>query len=916
MFKEYKEGIQHAVSSNQVTANLLASVVREHQGAATEVLRSYATRPLLVAATKKKDLNGAMAHLADLKRSDPQVDIAFITDPAGVIWVNYPVQTEALGKKYPCRGWPTATMTEWKPYVSEVHKRTTGEQGLAVALCAPILDEKGTIIGIVGAAQTTGFFGKIVSDLGISQDTKITLTDREGQVIYSNRFPYAGEIIRYPSFAFVKQTLRGERGDVEVRDASDEGRIRFVSFAPVKEIGWSVIAEKEKGAVLRSRFDYFLHIGAISGLIFALVLFSMVFLKKRYEQSLALLHVEGELVERERRFSAMMDNLNMMWVEFDRDGTVSSLNPFTLKLTGYSLEEVIGKNWASTFTPERTREAVGKAIQDLFDKGLHVHDEYPILTKAGEERLISWNNTVLMNADKKAVGAIAIGEDITERTRAEKERLLLAAAVDQTVDALAITDAKGRIVYANAAFERINFLRRDELLGKRYDEIPAEGLDHTIRDAQTLGKGWAGHLAKRGRDGIIRELEVTLSPVHDDSGDIRCYVVVERDVTHEINIQRRLRQTQKMEALGRLAGGIAHDFNNILMPIIINTDLALFDVKQGGPAENCLRLISEAANRGKEMVKQILTFSRPKEQERRAARLAPVVREALDFLRTFLPKNIEVRVDIKAEASVVMADTTQMYQVVMNLCSNATQSMQDQGGVLEVRLEETAITPEAAEEHPELIPGLYVKLVVTDTGHGMAPGVIDRAFDPFFTTRKPGEGTGMGLSVVHGIVQSHGGMIIAESNVGTGSTFTVFLPLSKATVTAEEQVPNTIPKGSERILLIDDEKIQVQSATLMLERLGYRVTATTDSQEGLALFQAEPNGFDLVVTDQTMPGMTGVRLAEEILRIRPDIPVILYTGYSQSIDEGRVKTLGIRELMLKPFGVRDMAEAIRRVLNT
>jgi len=242
--------------------------------------------------------------------------------------------------------------------------------------------------------------------------------------------------------------------------------------------------------------------------------------------------------------------------------------------------------------------------------------------------------------------------------------------------------------------------------------------------------------------------------------------------------------------------------------------------------------------------------------------------------------------------------------------------MQDQGGVLEVRLEETAITPEAAEEHPELIPGLYVKLVVTDTGHGMAPGVIDRAFDPFFTTRKPGEGTGMGLSVVHGIVQSHGGMIIAESNVGTGSTFTVFLPLSKATVTAEEQVPNTIPKGSERILLIDDEKIQVQSATLMLERLGYRVTATTDSQEGLALFQAEPNGFDLVVTDQTMPGMTGVRLAEEILRIRPDIPVILYTGYSQSIDEGRVKTLGIRELMLKPFGVRDMAEAIRRVLNT
>lgn len=388
------------------------------------------------------------------------------------------------------------------------------------------------------------------------------------------------------------------------------------------------------------------------------------------------------------------------------------------------------------------------------------------------------------------------------------------------------------------------------------------------------------------------------------------------DRTERAQTEQRIRQMQKMEGLGTLAGGIAHDFNNILMPIIINAELALLDVKQGVlPSPKYMQLVKEAAARGQELVKQIITFSRQREQPRQPVDIKPVIKEALKFLRSSIPKNIEMQISIDGEPAVVLADPTQVHQVLMNLCSNAAYAMRGKVGILRVSLTRVEIDPERAARQMEVKPGPYLRLTVSDTGHGMDPEIRERAFDPFFTTKKAGEGTGMGLAVVHGIVKSHEGAIALESAVGKGTTVHVFLPLVQAEATPKDGSPGPIPTGKERILLIDDEEIQVRTLQHMLERLGYRVVAKTRAPEALEAFRMQPDAFDLVITDQTMPELTGATLAREVLRVRPDMPVILYTGYSETFHEEEARSIGIRDFTLKPLTVRDLAERIRKALQ-
>ncbi len=436
-----------------------------------------------------------------------------------------------------------------------------------------------------------------------------------------------------------------------------------------------------------------------------------------------------------------------------------------------------------------------------------------------------------------------------------------------------------------------------------------------MREALDAGKVWNWHLNRRMRDGQVCELELAVSPIRDASGRPIHAIAVERDVTQEAILEERIRQWQKMEALGTLAGGIAHDFNNILLPILINTELTLAGEKPDSPTAHRLNQVLEAARRGKDMVRQIITFSRQKEQERRPVEIAPIIRESMKFLRVSLPKSVEVSERIEAGSAMAVADPTQVHQVLMNLGSNAAHAMREKGGTLEVGLSAVSLDEEATARHIDLKPGSYLKLTVRDTGHGMAPEVMSRVFEPFFTTKKQGEGVGMGLAVVHGIVKSHGGAISVASELGKGTTFTIFLPRIVGAGQAGEDASQPISGGTERILFVDDEDIQVRAMNKLLEHLGYRVVGLSDPKAALELFGRQPGSFDLAIMDQTMPGMAGIDLAREMLKIRPGLPIILCTGYSESADEQQALASGVRAFMLKPFSVREIAQTIRRVLH-
>lgn len=380
-------------------------------------------------------------------------------------------------------------------------------------------------------------------------------------------------------------------------------------------------------------------------------------------------------------------------------------------------------------------------------------------------------------------------------------------------------------------------------------------------------------------------------------------------------LEAQLRQAHKMESIGTLAGGIAHEFNNIIGIIIGNTEIALYENMQGYSAQHNLEEVLNACLRAEEVVKQILTFSRQSEQEKGPLQVSLVLQEALHLLHATLPTTIEIRKKIDSQFGTILADPTQIQQVLMNLCTNAAHAMCEDSGVLEVRLVDLYIDADVATQYPDLNPGPYVRLTVSDTGHGMEPEIIERIFDPYFTTKKPDEGTGMGLAVVHGIVKSHGGTITVESKVGEGTTFHIFFPRIERELTFKTEVPEHFLMGNERVLFVDDEQAIVDMGKQMLEALGYKVVAKTSSTEALEAFRAHPDKFDIVITDQTMPHITGEMLAKKLMRIRHDIPIILCTGYSKVITEEKAKAMGIREFVMKPIVTRDIAETIRNVLD-
>jgi len=498
--------------------------------------------------------------------------------------------------------------------------------------------------------------------------------------------------------------------------------------------------------------------------------------------------------------------------------------------------------------------------------------------------------------------------------------------VDQAVDAFFLHDKNGRILDVNKrACDSLGY-SREELLSMSVEEIDCQAVNEAYREKIWRNMIFGSPITLEGehcrKNGTSFPVEVKLGLLEIDGQTV--YMALARDISErrqaeadKQKLETQLQQAQKMESIGTLAGGIAHDFNNILTPIFGYLELAVNELPEEGTVRRYLGEVEQAAERAKDLVRQILTFSRQGGEDRTPIQIHMIVKEALKLLRASIPTTIEIRQNIDPYCGYAMANPTQIHQVLMNLCTNAYYSMRDTGGVLGVTLAPFHVGKEDVAKNIHLTPGEYLRLAVSDTGHGMDKAILSRIFEPYFTTKLPGEGTGMGLSVVHGIVKYHGGFVTAYSESGKGSTFHVYLPVIDVLAEEKTGTDALIPraKDGEHIMIVDDEEHVITMVEEILGELGYRVTAFSDPTTALEVFREDPDAFDLVITDMTMPKLTGYVLARELMDVRKNVPVLMCTGYSEIINEQQAKEIGIRRFIMKPFATRIMARAIREAIE-
>ncbi|MFP4499382.1 MAG: ATP-binding protein [Candidatus Hydrogenedentota bacterium] len=511
--------------------------------------------------------------------------------------------------------------------------------------------------------------------------------------------------------------------------------------------------------------------------------------------------------------------------------------------------------------------------------------------------------------------------DVTSQENAHRVQHLLATAIDHTTEGVVLTDTHGVIQYANRAFLDITGYELPELLN--HDASMLASTRHSERFFYRMfehlrkGETWTGDLLNRHKDGNDYELRMSISPIADSQGVITHYIALCQDVTKEKECQQRLQQSQKLEAMGTLACGIAHDFNNSLS--IINGYTQLVAAALDPDSKQCqdLEQVLNAANRAGDLVRQVLTFSREEEDFTKPLRLDIVVKEVGRFLEMAFPATIEFTYDNIMRDAIIKGDATQLHQVVINLCTNARDAMAENGGALDVALEEVTEREVAAAGIHGAAEGPYYRLTISDTGPGMAPEVVDHIFEPFYTTKSWAKGTGLGLWNVEKFVTHHGGAIHCESTPGVGTTFRVFFPVHRQPSAKPSSAGSQIaPTGNgERLLVVDDEERILHILERMLGSLKYDVTACMDPREALALFQRDPNAFDLLVTDEVMPHLIGSELARQARALHPDLPILLITGYSDRLTAQRVQRIGIDRVLIKPLNKHELAQTVSVLLT-
>ena len=601
-------------------------------------------------------------------------------------------------------------------------------------------------------------------------------------------------------------------------------------------------------------------------------------------------------------------------------------NPAICSFLGYSREELINMR-VHDIHPQKDLEWVMEKFQAQARGGQLLAEQIPCLHKEGHTVFADIRSSRVQLGDQSYMAGFFA--DITQRMGIQQalneQVLFLQTLIDTLPHPIFYKDNQGRYLGCNRAFEQFTRMPKEKLVGKSVFDVAPKDLAEIYNSADKAllesRRPQIYEASVRYADGSRREVIFNKAVFYRQDGTLAGLVGAMIDITERKRAEeektlreKQLRQSQKMEAIGTLAGGIAHDFNNILSGIVGYTEIALHDLPGDSPLAGYLRKVLRAGDRARALVHQIMAFSRSSEQEIRPVVVKHIVKEALILLQATLPSTITIRSDLASSAA-ILADPTYIHQVLMNLCTNAAHAMQAHGGRLTVTLTDVLLDAETVGPYLGLSPGPHLKLAVGDTGTGMTPDVLDRIFDPFFTTKKPGEGTGMGLAVVHGIVKECAGSIQVQSAPAKGSTFEVLFPAIQADTETPSSLECALPTGNEAILFVDDEPDIVAVGREMLERLGYRVTAVQDSRMALDLFCRSPQDFDLVITDMTMPEMTGELLSQQLLGIRADIPVIICTGYSEKIDTGSIQSLGVAGITYKPLIMKDLAELIRKALD-
>ncbi len=625
------------------------------------------------------------------------------------------------------------------------------------------------------------------------------------------------------------------------------------------------------------------------------------------------------LRESEAHYRQLFDSLPYGGEIIDIEGKITNCSLSTSKMLGYKMDELIGKH-ITNFVDENTVKIFQQHFPKIL-KGESLFLEACMIHKNGNIINALRATQPIVNADEEVVGMLALSIDITKRKQAEKalkkseERYRI--LVENANDAIFIAQDEV-IKFSNRKTEELTGYSAEEMSKIPFIEIIHPDYRATVIDRhKNRLKGEESIQTYTfkiiNKSGLEKTVQLNTALIQWENRPATLNFL--RDISQQIKIESQLLQAQKMQSIGTLAGGIAHDFNNILFPIVGHTEMLLQDVPKDNPLRSSLEEIYTGALRARDLVKQILTFSRQESSELKLLKMQPIIREALKLLRSTIPTTIEIKQNIMDNCGIIKADPTQIHQIVMNLVTNAYHAMEDTGGKLKVNLKEIEFNKQDILSHGAE-PGVYACLTVTDTGVGINKNIIEKIFDPFFTTKVQGKGTGMGLSVVYGIVKNMNGTIQVYSEPDKGTELHVYLPIAEKSAKAQGiRTQGLLLKGNEQVLLVDDEEGIVAIEKQMLERLGYQVTSFTCSNEALEAFRLNPDKYNIVITDMAMPNMSGDKLSAELIKIRPDIPILLCTGFSETMSKKKAASFGIKGFLFKPIVIKDLSQKVREVLD-